>query len=260
VAIVYGAIVLANACSFIHLFVVHPELRPHRLVPLAEVKQVVGEGFLLFTLSLTGGLTFFLDNVLALQLLGPEASARMTIALRICMTGSGVLLVISQPLWPAFAEAAENSDRHWIRNNLLRGMALLVGIAGAGSLILLVFGERLLRLWLRSDLGIGSALLWAIAAWILAQALVRVPSLLLNGLSIIRYQIVVTVVATALAFVLKFSLAPYLGVAGFLWGTTATLLLIGLPAYAWRITRWRSHPGERKLPEQLVEAGLPPVI
>jgi O-antigen/teichoic acid export membrane protein len=260
VAIVYGAIVVANAGSLIHLFVVHPELRPRRLVPWAAVRQVIREGFLLFLLNLSGGLSFLLDNILALHLLEPEALARMTIALRICMSGLGVLVVMAQPLWPAFTEAAESFDPHWIRSRLLHGMAVLVGIAAGSSSVLLVFGERLLRLWLHSRLSFDGTLLWAIAGWIVTQAVVRVPNLLLNALSIIRYQIVVTATTTILALGLKFVLAPYLGVAGMLWATSATILVVALPAVLWRIGRWYSTPGGRKLPEQVVEAELPPVI
>jgi hypothetical protein len=59
---------------------------------------------------------------------------------------------------------------------------------------------------------------------------------------------------------LKFVLAPYLGGAGMLWATSATILLAALPAVLWRIGRWYSTPGGRRLPEQVVEAELPPVI
>jgi O-antigen/teichoic acid export membrane protein len=243
VAVVYMGLVLANSGSLIHLFLCHRELRPEGLsLSWAAMKEVAGQGVLYFILALTGGLSFLLDNVLALWLLGPQASARMTIGLRICVTAAGALAVMSQPLWPAFADAAEKADRKWIRKGLLRGSALLVGLTIAGSFLLLVYGERLLRWWLRTDLGIGRGLLWAISAWVLAQALVRIPSLLLNGLSVLRYQIAVFSIATALAFVLKFALAPYFGVSGILWGTSTVVFLIVIPASIWRIWRWAMCP------------------
>ncbi|HVM94171.1 MAG TPA: hypothetical protein VMT67_15215 [Terriglobales bacterium] len=239
VAIVYLGLVVSNLGSLIHLFWLHPELHPGRLwLSWAAIKEVAGQGLLYFLVTLTGALSFLLDNVLALWILGPEASARMTIALRICMTAVGALVVLSQPLWPAFTEAAEKADRRWILKALLRGATLLVGLTVAGSSLLLLFGERLLQWWLGANLGIGSALLWAISAWIVVQALARIPFLLLNGLAVLRYQIVVFSIATGLAFVLKFALAPYLGVAGVLWGTTITVVLIVIPASLWRIGQW----------------------
>jgi O-antigen/teichoic acid export membrane protein len=256
VAVVYVGLVLANIGSLVHLFWWHPELRPEGLwFSWPVMREVAGHGVLYFILALTGGLSFLLDNVLALGLLGPEASARMTIALRLCLTAIGGLAVMSQPLWPAFADAAEKADRKWILKALLRGSALLVGLAIAGSSLLLIFGERLLRWWLHTNLGIGSGLLWAIAAWVLAQALFRIPSLLLNGLSVLRYQIAVFSAATLLAFALKFAFAPYFGVAGILWGTTATVFLIVIPASIWRIWQWAMRPIPRmaELPENRAE-------
>jgi len=242
VAIVYAGLVLANVGSLVHLFVRHPELRPEGLVaPLAAVKAVAGHGVGYFILGLAGGLFFLLDNIMALALLGPEAAARMTIALRICITAAGALAVMSQPLWPAFSEAAAARDWHWIRNILIRGSALLVGISIAGSSFLLVYGRRLLGWWLHQSLGITQSLLWAIAVWVFAQALIRVPCLLLNALSIIRYQIVVSSAALMLALALKLLLSSRLGVAGILWGTTAPFLLIIFPAVTWRIFSWAKH-------------------
>lgn len=249
VIVVYMGLVLANLGSLVHLFVRHPELRPQGLwMTWPAIREVAGQGALYFVMALTGGLSFMLDNVLALGLLGPEASARMTIAMRICITAVGALAVMSQPLWPAFADAAERADRRWILKTLVRGSALLAGLTLAGSALLLVYGERLLLWWLRTNLGVGRGLLWAISAWVVAQALVRVPNLLLNGLSVLRFQIVVFSIATALAFALKFALAPYLGVAGILWATTTVVFLIVIPASVWRLFRWAMrpapHPGE----------------
>jgi O-antigen/teichoic acid export membrane protein len=243
VAVVYLCLVVTNAGSLVHLFLRHPEMRPRAAsFSRGAIREVAGQGFLYFALALTGGLSYMLDNVLTLSLLGPEASARMTIAMRMCFTAVSALSVISMPLWPAFSEAAEHGDRRWIHKTLIGGTAFLVGLTVAGSAVLLTFGERFLRLWLHTDLGIGQGLLWAISAWVLAQAFIRVPNLLLNGLAIVRYQIVMAATTTSLMLAMKFILAPYFGVAGILWSTTATVLLIGVPAWFWRIWRWAEHP------------------
>jgi O-antigen/teichoic acid export membrane protein len=239
VALVYGGLVVANLGSFIHLLWLHPELRPAGLlVPSAALREVATNGSLFFVLGITGGLSFMLDNVLALQLLGPEASARMTIAMRICMAAVGMLIALSQPFWPAFVEAAHHADRKWIRRGVLQGTAFLLAVTGAGSLVLVFYGEKLLQLWLHTTLGIGAGLLLAISAWILTQALIRLPTLLLNALSLVRFEIVVFAIATIVAFTLKFALAPKLGVSGILWGTSVTVALIAVPASLRRIYRW----------------------
>ncbi len=247
VALVYAGLVLANLGSLIHLLLRHPELRPRGLPESREaIRKVAGSGIMFFALSIAAGLSFLLDNVIALQLLGPEASARMTIALRVCITAVGVLAVISQPLWPAFADAANSSDRRWIRRSLIRATALLAGATAIGSTILLLYGEPLLRLWLHTDIGIGKTLPWAIAAWVLMESLIRVPCMLLYGLSLVRFQTIVFAAATSVALALKFALAPVFGVAGILWGTSITALLIIFPASVWRIYRWADDSSKRE--------------
>lgn len=239
VALVYGGLVTANLGSIIHLWTIHPELRPMRLpVRWHAMQDVVSSGTMFFLLGSAGSLSYMLDNVLALALLGPEASAQMTIALRICMTGLGALVVVSQPLWPAFTDAAHTADRQWVLHKLAWGTALLTGVAAAGGAVLVIWGKPLLKLWLHTNLGIGTGLLVAIAAWLLVQALVRVPHLLLNGLSVLRYQAIVFSVALVVAFALKFALSGRFGVAGILWGTTLSMLAIALSAVLWRVRHW----------------------
>jgi O-antigen/teichoic acid export membrane protein len=247
VAIVYGGLVASNVGCMIHLFVAHPELRPERLpLPWAAVREVASVGTMFFLMLVAGMLSYALDNVLALQLLGPAASAQMAIAMRICITVVGVLVVVSQPLWPAFTDAAHRDDRGWILHNAVRSGALLVGVSVAGCAVLVLFGERLLRLWLHTNLGIGRPLLWAVAGWILAWTLVRIPFLLLNGLSLVRFQTVLFAIATAIALALKFVLAKPLGVPGILWATSAAVLLIVFPASLWRLWHWARHPEEKE--------------
>lgn len=239
VALVYGGLVISNLGSLIHLFLHHRELRPERLpARWPAMRELVGSGMLFFLMGVVGGFSFMLDTVLALELLGPQVAAQMTIAMRICMTGMGMLTVIAQPLWPAFTDAVHTADSHWVMHKLAWGTALLTGVSAAGGLILVMWGGPLLRLWLHTDLGIGTGLLAAISAWILVQAMIRIPHLLLNGLLEVRYQAVVLTIALAAAFALKFELAASLGAAGILWGTTLSVLLIALPAILWRIWRW----------------------
>jgi O-antigen/teichoic acid export membrane protein len=246
VAVVYGGVALANLGSLVHLFLRHPELRPDAwAAPFEAARGVASQGAIYFAAGVAGGLTYMLDNVLALQLLGPEASARMAIALRICIGASGMLTIVSQPLWPAFAEAGVRGDLKWIERGLVRGTALVTGLAMAAAVFLVTAGGPFLRWWLHADLGIGPDLLWATAAWILAQAAGRVPYLLLNAVGVVRFQVVLCTLATSVALCLKFVWAPWLGVAGILWATAAAAAFISLPALTWRDVRWLKSCGSR---------------
>jgi O-antigen/teichoic acid export membrane protein len=249
VALVYGGMVVSNLGSLTHLWMRHPELRPEQLLERwPAMRELAVSGLMFFLMGLAGSLTFMLDNVLALQLLGSRSSAQMTIAMRICMTALGTLVVVAQPLWPAFTEAAHASDRTWVVHKLAWGTAVLTGITCAGAVILVAWGEPLMKLWLHTDLAIGRGLLVAIAMWIMSQAVIRVPHLLLNGLMIVKFQTVVLTVTLAAAFAMKFALVGRLGTAGILWGTSLAVVLITLPACLWRIHQWAKHSSTEKLP------------
>lgn len=240
VAVVYGGLLLSNVASLVHLIIQRPDLVRVPWSGLwSAIRNVAGRGGGYFLLSIACALSYVFDNVLALELLGPEAAARMAVAVRICITSWGVLEVMSLPLWPAFSEAGAKADQQWIRKSMLRGAAAIVGSAAAGALVLIVFGGWMLEVWLRTSLGIDRSLLVAIAAWVLAQAINRVPNVFLNASGVVGFQFAVNSIATLVAYLLKFTLAPTFGVAGILWGTTAATLLIVFPSNVWRIFRWQ---------------------
>jgi len=237
VVAVYAGLVLANLGSLVHFLLAHPALRPHRLAPVAATSMILERGLRFFALGFAGAAAFLFDNLIALALLGPVAAASLTVVMRLSLTALGLLQVISQPLWPAFTEAAARGDERWLVLGLLRGTALVTGVAIAGAVLLIGLGQPVLQLWLGRDVGIGPDLLGALAAWVVALGVIRVPSLFLNALSVLGFQVVVLALATLAGFALKLALAPTLGAAALLWGTTLATLAVVLPVFAWHIAR-----------------------
>ena len=87
------------------------------------MREVAVKGMLFFTLGLSSGLSFTLDKVLTLQLLGPETSKRMTIAMRIFIAAVGILIALSQPVWPASSERI-TATANGFAAILLRGISI----------------------------------------------------------------------------------------------------------------------------------------
>lgn len=251
-ALVYVALfllgtVVANLGSLIHLFIRHPELRPLGLATtsLESLREMAYRSTPFFILGVANVMAVFGDNVLALELLGADASAQMAIALRLCVTAMGLLVVMSQPLMPAFTDAIARTDIKWVRRTLIHGSLLTIGAAIAGASIIVLFGEPLLHWWLGSNLTFPRNLYWAMAAWIIAVSIVRVPALLINAAWIIKFQLLLAAIHGIAAFSLKFVLAPLWGVSGILWGTTLSNILVVAPAYAYLFYRrkdlWQVH-------------------
>lgn len=235
----YACIIAGSLASMTYLLCTEARIRPRLGLPTREeVRTVLRRGWLYFALSTVSDLSYILDTVLVLEWYGPAAAARMTILARICVTALSLLVVISQPLWPAFADAIARREHVWVTRCRNFSMALLVAITLVGSMILILWGEPLLHFWLRQDLMFSRYLLASVCFWILAHAINRTPNLLLNGLGIIRYQVINCSCGTTAALVLKYALGLRWQEAGILWGTALAWLVIVGPLNLLRIRRW----------------------
>jgi O-antigen/teichoic acid export membrane protein len=238
---VYGALVLANSASLVHLIISHPEIRPHPVFPSwRSLRIVIEQSGMLFAISVAVACSYMFDNVLALHWLGETASAQMTTVMRLCTTAAGMLAVVTQPLWPAFVEATTVGDRKWALRTLSWGTIMVATLALGGATIIAVAGGQLLVWWLRSDIGIGSELLWSAGIWIIVMCTPRVAALLLSAALILRYQLIAASAALGLAILLKFVLGERFGDVGILSATPISWLLIMWPVYVYLTLRWRA--------------------
>jgi O-antigen/teichoic acid export membrane protein len=240
---VYGALVLSNLGSLVHLLVRHPEIRPRRLYSTsASLRVVIRQSGVLFALSIAVASSYMFDNLLTLHWLGATASAQMTMVLRVCTTSAGMIAVVTQPLWPAFVEAESVRDQKWAISTLVRGTIMVAIVALCGAIFVVVAGAPLLAWWLGSDIGIRPDMLWAAGTWIVVMCTPRVAALLLSAALVLRYQLAAAAAALVLAFVLKFVFAERFGAAGILSATSFSWLLIIWPAYTFLTLRWCAKP------------------
>jgi O-antigen/teichoic acid export membrane protein len=239
VAVTAGGLLVANVASTINLFSRYPELLPSLQLPSASrCLALMQRGAPFFILSVAATLAVNLDGVIALSRLGADAASRMAVAQRACLTALGLLWVVTQPLWPAFTDAATRGDYVWVRRGLLRGAIVVTLCTMSGGAILILFGQPLLDLWMGGGMKLGQDVLWAMSAWIAMLSLGRIVDVLLNGLGAVWFQARVAIAYSVLAFLLKFLLAPHFGVAGILASTTIAYGLTYAPAYVWWLTRW----------------------
>jgi len=241
IAAFYCSSLLANALSLTHLLLLHPELRPRRMaLPLGLWRQVLSKGMLFALISVSGSLSYSIDNVLTLALLGLLASARMAIAIamRIAINAQGIIAALIQPLWPAFADAHGAEDHAWCQRALAWGTAgvVLMNIAGGSTLI--IFGQAFLGWWLHDTLSISHSLLVSIALWIFGISVPSVAGLLLNATSVLKFQLMVSVITSLFALSLRFLFATPLGVSGILVAAPVAWMLIIWPTFVWRVRAW----------------------
>jgi O-antigen/teichoic acid export membrane protein len=177
---------------------------------------------------------------MALDWLGPTASAQMAIAMRVCLTATGILSVLVLPFWPGFADAIATKDRRWQWQTLRNGTLANLGLSIMGSTMLIAFGGSLLHWWLHQNLTISPTLLWVMAAWITLTTLTNIPSLLLHAALWLRPQILTISIPAAVSFILKYFAAKAFGVARLLSVTPLLWLFFVIPIYFYLSWRWTS--------------------
>jgi O-antigen/teichoic acid export membrane protein len=239
VAVSAGGVLASSCASLAHLLIRNPDLSPIGLVPmLNECRQLFLRSFPYFLLACGAILVSSADSIISLSMLGADQTAVMAICQRIGMTAVGLLFVCTQPLWPAFANAAVRGEIFWIKNRLWTGIFMITAVAVVGSGLLILFGERMIDVWLGGKLIVGDEILWAMAIWITFPALGRLPVVLLNALGVVWFQVKVAIIFGFLAFALKLGLGNLYGVKGILAASGLAYGLTHLPAYAWWLRDW----------------------
>ncbi len=208
---------LAN-CIFI--FCRQPNLRPSlACVSRKFSKQILKAGTLFFVLQIAMAVGYQSDNIVIARILGPEAVASYSVALRIFQSVPIFLGFFMLALWPAYGEAVAGGDYAWIRATYRRSVSLngLIGVIAA--LVLFVSARLIIRLWVGRGLEPTHLLLIALAAYCITNSLVGPISAMMDGMSLLRFQAVSWSIMAVANLTLSIWLTKLIGVSGVVFGS-----------------------------------------
>jgi O-antigen/teichoic acid export membrane protein len=213
-------------------------LRPcWRYVDRASALALVRSAGLFFLVSVGTIVGLYCDNLIAVNAVGPEASAQFAIAFKALGACQSLLALLLQPCWPAYGEAIMRGDRPWIRRTILR--VAVVSTAGAAllSVGLALYGQQAIAFWAGGAAQIPQPLLEAFAVWLPVYSC----GLALSGLySVSRFlplQAAIWSVFGIVAVVAKLLLAQAYGCTGIVWGSVGVFSAIVLVPYALMLGR-----------------------
>jgi O-antigen/teichoic acid export membrane protein len=227
-----GAPVASTALNGVLLFTKrHPDLRPRlRLASRATSVRLMRVGFLFFMLQLAGAIAYQSDVVVAARVVGPDAAAEYAVLLRMFFLVPTLITMVLIPLWPAYGEAIARGDIGWVRTTLKRSLGLSTLVSGSVALGLLVLGDTLLKIWIGPLFHPSFALLLGMALWSTVYTAFNSIAMLLNGATVIAFQVVVATVMAIASILASVQLGTRIGVAGIIWGTLlAYVFLSALP-------------------------------
>ena len=205
----------------------------------AQLGRMMRVGLLFFLLQVTATLQLGIDPLIVNQVLGPKAVASLALVQKPFELFSILLLLLLQPLWPAYREAITSGDVSWVRKTSRRALALSLTLAVCIALLMITEGRHLIRIWAGSQVHPDQGLIVAYCTAHLFLASQTPLAYFFNGLGKIRFQLLLAIPAILASILIKILLTPVFGLATVPYATVLVGVLIMLPAqtlYVKRVT------------------------
>jgi O-antigen/teichoic acid export membrane protein len=187
----------------------------------SNMRDLVASGGLFFLLQLTGVIGWDMDAVLLSALIGPASAATYSVVQRMFMLVTGPLSIANAPLWGGYADAHARGDIRYIRKTLRHSLLLTFLFATLGVAAVLVLRAPITHLLTQGVLQPPESFVLIFGVWTVVAAVGDALAMYLNGLHILRPQIVAAVSFLTVALILKLSLVTHYGLNGII---AATLL------------------------------------
>ncbi len=195
-------------------------------------RLLVRTGGLFFGLQVAVVVAFGADQVVISRVLGAAAVPEYAVPARMFALVSAAALLVARPLWPAYADAVARGDGAWAGRTLRRSCGLTVIGAMAVVVPLVWFGSDVVDLVGRERVSPSQSVLVAFGVWTVLQAWGAPVAAFLNGIGVVRMQLVASALMAATNLALSIVLARRIGVAGVVWGSVIAYSLCIVVPYS----------------------------
>jgi O-antigen/teichoic acid export membrane protein len=184
-------------------------------------KQMLLVGLQFFLLQTTAALIGGMDPLIAGHILGPKSVADLSVVQKPFELVSIFLVILSQPLWPAYREAIVSRDVRWVRWTLLRALTAALLFSGIAAITMGFAGRYLISVWAGPSAHPSTMLIVGYGIANVVTTLLTQASLFLNAMGKINFQLAILVPAAVVALILKVLLTQHFGLAAIPWTTVA---------------------------------------
>lgn len=174
-----------------------------------QYKQLFKTGGLFFVLQLGILLGWGADILIISSRLGAANVATYSIAQRLFQISTISLFMFNGPLWGAYADANARNDKAFIRTTFSRSIKLTFVLSTLSLSTVLIFSDWILKTWLSSAISISFIFLLTFALWTLLECISQTIAVFLNGMHIVKPQIVNAIAVILLSMPLKILLIEY---------------------------------------------------
>ncbi len=225
------SLVIVSLANWLHYFIKDKSiLRPSlKFFDKKTALILLKTGMLFLILSVFTTLSLALDTFIVAKTSTLEDSATYSIIFKLASLISIACVMISTPLWAASSEALAKGDVNWVKKNIKRTSLLSVGISVTAIVLLLVFGDWILKMWINDDFSYSKVLLLGMGSMQLLLSFISPYFMVLNAANIIKYQILLFSIYFTISFPLKFIIANMYGIEYIPWVGSIFYLIIIVP-------------------------------
>jgi O-antigen/teichoic acid export membrane protein len=228
-----GCPVVAMAANSVWLFRSRrPWLSPRlSLVSARASVSLLRTGFLFFVLQISAAVSYQSASLIIAHVMTPSDVPRYTVPMTLFQLSPWLLGLVLTPLWPAYAESMASGDVGWIRKSFRRSIRWSLTLNVPAAVLLMIVGERIVRVWVGGDIQPQAGLLVSMGVWTILNSLNGPFAMLLNGLEAIRFQVVCATLMAGTNVLLGIFLTRRLGVTGVVAATVvAQFVFILIPS------------------------------
>jgi O-antigen/teichoic acid export membrane protein len=226
-----GMGVLVQIASAIYLFGFHRRwLMPNIAAFDRENWRALANASLqLFVLQIAALIVLQTDNIVIARVLGAEAVTPYSVTWRLFSYATLALTFTLPALWPAYAEAIARGDIAWIRHAFYRSTALNLIITSVITIVLIVAGQMLVRLWTGREEAVAP---WWVFIWMGLWGVINVvtnsTATLMSGVGRLKGQMVYGTTTAIVNLILSILLAQRYGITGVIAATVIAYLVCNI--------------------------------
>ncbi len=184
---------------------------------LSIARDLLSLGVWFLLLQIVVSFNNAIPNLVISHVLGLEYVAVFAVALKLASIAVIIQTTILATLWPAYAEARTRGDWTWLERTLKRSLTLCGSVGLVTSIIIVVFGSPIIRIWVGADYVPPRGVLWGLGAWVLSRSLYVPLAIFLNGMGRVRIQALYGIIFSVFMLYLCIFLTRYFNLVGSAW-------------------------------------------
>jgi O-antigen/teichoic acid export membrane protein len=225
-AIIMGAPMLAGLMLFT-LLAAQKKFSFHDIKRMAELesKHLFKAGSLFFLLQIGTMVGWGMDSLLISSTLGVAQVAVFSVVQRLFMFATQPLAIINAPLWAAYADAHSRNEVTFIRETLKKSLIITLIFSFLAIVTLIIFQSSIIKNLTKSNVAAPISFVFTYGLWVVVQNCGNAFSMFLNGVNVIKPQVVAVLTFIAIVFPMKIYLMQDYHLSGLMSATIISYII-----------------------------------